>query len=556
MKKTAIFYLILLTFTCTQAQQKNIVKANTAYENYAFIDAISIYEKVVEKGFGTASIYKKLAESYYANANYSLASKWYELYFSNNTSAIEANTYLRYYQSLKSIGNEKKAIEILEIFAQIYKDDSRAKMFLTNKNFNEKIDLNSNSYEVKNEENLNSELSDFGCSFFNDNVVFSSTRNTKENSKSINKWNNQPYSSLYIQQSNSVKDFNLDNTQKHNISSAVFTKDGQTVYYTKNAVNKTKNTKIGNLKIYAAKYKKGTWSEEKELSFNGNYNCAHPTLDQNEKYLYFVSDMPGTFGLSDIFKVEIVSENTFSNPINLGKSINTEGRETFPFMSENGTLYFSSDGHLGHGGLDIFYGEYNSNNGEYAVYNIGTPINSPFDDFAYCEKTNAKSGYFSSNRPNGKGFDDIYSFTLLQNEVLNENIDDLFQIKIQSGTDLAKLFELEDIYFEKSEWEIADEEIFKLQILLEILEQNPNLKIDIRAHTDSRASEQYNLKLSEKRASATKKWLINNGIDSNRLSSKGLGESQLVNHCSDGISCSEDEHKMNRRSEFIVHMKQ
>lgn len=551
MKIKTINFLMLLTFTFNQAQQHDIVKANKAYENFAFIDAISIYEKVVEKGFGTNTIYKKIAESYYANANYNSASKWYDLYFLENTNDIDANTYLRYFQSLKSMGNETKALEVLELFSKIHKNDSRAKMFLSNKNFKEKINLDSYAYEIKNEKNLNSEFSDYGCSFYNESVVFTSTRNTKKKNKSINKWNNQPYSSLYIQQSNTIIDFNLENNDKYNIASAIFTKDGKTVYYTKNVINKSKNTKSGILKIFSAKYINGNWSNYTELSFNGDYNCAHPVLDQNEKYMYFVSDMPGTLGLSDIFKVEVISENSFSPPINLGKTINTEGRETFPYISENGTIYFSSDGHLGHGGLDIFYGEYDKISKEYSVFNIGIPINSSYDDFSYYEKEN-KSGYFASNRPDGKGFDDIYSFSLIQNSNLNESIFDLSNVKIQSGYDLAKLFELEDIYFEKNEWDITQNEVFKLQILLEILKQNPEIKINIRAHTDSRASKNYNLNLSQKRADATMNWLIENGINKDRVSANGFGEKYLLNNCSDGIPCTEQEHKINRRSEFIV----
>ena len=163
-----------------------------------------------------------------------------------------------------------------------------------------------------------------------------------------------------------------------------------------------------------------------------------------------------------------------------------------------------------------------------------------------------KSGYFASNRPDGKGFDDIYSFSLIQNSNLNETIFDLSNVKIQSGYDLAKLFELEDIYFEKNEWDITQNEVFKLQILLEILKQNPEIKINIRAHTDSRASKNYNLNLSQKRADATMHWLIENGINKNRLSANGFGEKYLMNECADGIPCTEQEHKINRRSEFIV----
>jgi outer membrane protein OmpA-like peptidoglycan-associated protein len=159
------------------------------------------------------------------------------------------------------------------------------------------------------------------------------------------------------------------------------------------------------------------------------------------------------------------------------------------------------------------------------------------DDFCFVIKDDLKSGYFSSNRLSGDGKDDIYNFK---------------EIEYGCGDDLAKKLELNTIYFDLDKSLIRPDASVILDQVLDVMNRNPSMKIYIRSHTDSRASKTYNIALSERRALSTKKYLIENGIDENRLSSKGLGEMELVNHCSDGVKCSEDEHQMNRRSEFII----
>ena len=204
---------------------------------------------------------------------------------------------------------------------------------------------------------------------------------------------------------------------KYHESTPVFTNDGLTMYFTRNNFLNGKKGRDSNktilLKLYKATKIGDSWENIVELPFNSNeYNCAHPALSPDEKTLYFSSNMPGTKGLSDIYKVAILSDGAFGTPVNLGGSINTEARETFPFISNSNELYFSSDGHPGLGGLDVFITQLKEDGTHGKIKNVGTPVNSSSDDFAFIMDTATKNGFFSSNRKEDNlGFDDIYKCT-------------------------------------------------------------------------------------------------------------------------------------------------
>jgi outer membrane protein OmpA-like peptidoglycan-associated protein len=186
--------------------------------------------------------------------------------------------------------------------------------------------------------------------------------------------------------------------------------------------NNFKDGKVGKndnqiilLKLYKSNFVNNEWQNATELPFNSNqYSTAHPALSEDEKTLYFASDMPGTFGASDLYKVSINEDGSFGTPINLGASINTPGRETFPFVSDENEIYFASDGHPGLGGLDIFVAKISKDGIFKNIQNIGRPLNSEKDDFAFFMDSKTRIGYFTSNRSGGKGFDDIYKFTELR----------------------------------------------------------------------------------------------------------------------------------------------
>ncbi|MRX41964.1 OmpA family protein [Flavobacterium sp. LC2016-23] len=648
--KTRTFLLLFLSATFFAfSQESKIRKANEKYDNLAYIDAIEIYKKVAERGYKSKELFQKLGNSYYFNGQLPEANKWYTQLFKMNTKKadnfVNPEYYYRYSQTLKSAGNQEKADEYLNLFAKQSENEIRAKLYINNKDYLEEIKMNSGRYTLQHT-GINTMYSEYGAAFFKNNFVFASSRINFKGAKKRNKWDNQAYTNLLV--SKVGKDGTLGEPQlfskklssKFNESTPVFTKDGKTVYFTRNNYLNGKIRKSSDdvilLKIYKASYRNGEWQDIKELPFNSNeYSVAHPALSPDEKTLYFASNMPGTLGQSDLFKVKIYQDDSYSKPENLGPEINTEERETFPFVSEDNKLYFSSSGQLGLGGLDIYVSQINPDGSLSRIVNLGEPVNSSFDDFCYYVNPKSNKGFFSSNRNMGLGFDDIYKFTedkplqtdsnktidlnlidketnypipnaaislfdekmnlvakVVTNDLGSCKLDQLkagktyyiraesedfetieksfftnFGIekkpfilpmgqkmrKLEVGVDLAKLLNFSDIYFDVDKAAIREDAVPELAKVAEFMKLKPNIIIDVRAHTDSRQSAAYNLKLSNLRAQSTVDWLVKEGgIDRERLSGRGYGEMMILNKCVDGISCTEEEHAINRRSEFII----
>ncbi len=271
---------------------------------------------------------------------------------------------------------------------------------------------------IVNRLSINSKYSDYAPSFFEGELVFASSRNANSFSKIVHELNNQPFLDLYTtvraSDQRSIGRLKGEINSKFHESSATFSKDGKTVYFTRNnySKRKSKTNQEGTilLKLYKASYDNGKWRNIEELPFNSDeYSIAHPALSKDGKHLYFASDMPGSFGKSDLYVVEINEDGSFKTPRNLGDQINTSGRETFPYISDKGKLFFASDGHDGLGGLDVFM-ILPDRNGVAGVYNLGEPINSTKDDFTFIINEENKIGYFASNRKGGRGDDDIYGF--------------------------------------------------------------------------------------------------------------------------------------------------
>ncbi len=645
MKKTLILIAALLTSFGVLAQKGKVHNANTNYEGLAFMDAVSIYEKVADKGYGTTEIYQKLGNSYYFNGDYINASKWYEKLFDAQDASIDSEYYYRYSQVLKSVGDSEKSNQYLKMFSDLKPNDKRSILYKENKNYLNEILKNSERHEIT-DSGLNSKMSDFGTGFYLGNIVFASSRSGSE----IHTWTNQPYTDLYFAELDSLgkvkgtSKFDKKINSKLNESSAVFTKDGNTMYFTRNNIIESKLGKSSEnaifLKIFRAKknVKTGKWEDVESLPFNSDdFNTAHPALSPDESYLYFASNRSGGFGESDLYRVKI-NGDSFGSPENLGDKINTPAKETFPFVSADNELFFASDGHLGLGGLDVFAVKIKDNR-FLKVQNVGKPVNSEFDDFAYVITYDKQLGFFSSNRTSGKGYDDIYKFKELKRlqldcesslkgivtdaqtdapifdvlvELYNEDnkliastksksdgsysflaldcdtnylvkiIKDEFDITEESfitstipngiinkdkkltrrfipitkDLDLAKVYGIENIYFELDKWNITKQAEEKLNVLLTVMEEHPTIKIDVRSHTDCRQTAKYNELLSDKRAKSTIAWLVKKGIAANRLAGRGYGESQLVNDCAceptNKSNCTEAEHQKNRRSEFII----
>lgn len=624
--------------------EKELEKANEMYKNFSYVDAIKIYERIAQKGFVNQEMLESLGNAYYYNAEYKKALPWYEQLFQEGKYKVKPEYYYRYAQTLKSVGDYTQADKMMAKFVELTNaNDTRAALFEENKDYQTVIKNNSGRFQLNNA-SINTENSEYGTAFYGDKIVFAGATDARKAKRGVSQWTGESFYDLYEaehfdQKLSNRKPFSSTINTQFNESTPVFTKDGNTVYFTRNNyVNRKLGTDIENtilLKILrATKDKNGNWGNIVEVPFNSDqYNVAHPALSSDEKYLYFASDMPGTFGSSDIFRVEILGDNQYGTPENLGNIINTAGRESFPYISKENVLYYSSDGIPGLGGLDIFAAKFNADGSTSKPVNIGMPGNSADDDFCFVFDSDSKVGFLTSNRPGGKGKDDIYSFhedkpllfscqknikgivkdaktkaiianakvvlsdkvmkevgthqskndgtftfekvdcnntnyylrgekqkyetaevniTVGKDEVVYEILLNPRQVAIKKGMDLAKVFEIKEIKFDYNKANIRPDAAVELTKIVEVMREYPKMKIDIRSHTDSRGADSYNLKLSDRRAKATLEWIVKQGIDRKRLKAKGYGETRLVNGCSNGVPCTEEEHQENRRSEFIV----
>ncbi len=439
-------FLSVLAFSGS-AQKAAVKKADKQYEKFAYIDATKTYERVAEKGYKSADMFEKLGNAYYYNANFEKAAKWYgELFAMNQEVAPEY--YYRYSQSLKSIKEYAKADQMMVLFNQKSSEDLRGKIFNDHKNYMDIIKANSGRYNIE-DAGINSKYSDYGSAFLGNKLVFTSARDTGGFMKKKHKWTNGYFTNMYSADqaaegglSKPVK-FAKDINSKFHEATPVFTKDGKTMYFTRNNFNDGKKgkdaAKTTLLKIYKATLENNQWEKATELPFDSDsYSTAHPMLSPDGKTLYFASDMPGTHGQSDLFKVKINDDGSFGTPENLGTKINTEGKETFPMVTDENELYFASDGHPGLGGLDIFVSKINKDGTFSEPINIGAPANSPQDDFAYLIDTKTRKGFLTSNRTGGKGDDDIYKFLetkkLICEQILSGIVTDVATQEILANT--------------------------------------------------------------------------------------------------------------------------
>lgn len=422
--------LLILVLCCTllgklmaqdnpQKEGRLVVKGNEKYEEYSFSPAIDIYKKVLDKGYVSADLLKKLGNSYYFNAEYKEASETYKKLIDGFAGDAGPEYYFRYAQTLRSLGDYDAAKTLMSKFIEMTSDDNRAAIYKSESDFMEDISKNSGRYDIQPFQ-YNSPYSDFAPSFYKQGLIFSSDRDTGNLARYRHTWNSKDFLDLYKVNADSISEnavVKLEaevNTRLHESTSAV-TKDGSTLYFTRNNFIEGKYIKDGQgiirLKIFRAKLVDGDWGDVQELPFNSNeHSVAHPALSPDEKSLYFASDMKGTLGESDIFKVAINDDGSFGTPENLGNTINTEARETFPYVTVEEVLYFSSDGHPGLGGLDVFATKIAKGKLDGALFNVGEPVNSNMDDFTFIIDETTKKGYFASNRAAGKGADDIYAF--------------------------------------------------------------------------------------------------------------------------------------------------
>lgn len=628
MKKIyTILLLIAVSTTIVSAQNSKTKKADNLYDRLAYTDAAQAYQKVLKRGTTDVYVFERLANCYYFIND----TKKAEMYYKRVAKSKDANpeAIYNYAQTLKANGKFSDYNTWMKNFAKLSPNDTRVKEFMKNPNYIPKIMDDMARYTATNMEDINSEYADFGGIVYGKDFYFASGRNT---SRKTYQWNEEPYLEIYkaTNVGGTMKNAELlngDVNTKYHESNAVISADGKRMYFDRNDYFEGDYDKsasgINQINLYYAENIDGKgWSAVVSAPFNNNeYSTGHPALSQDGNTLYFVSDMPGGKGGSDIYMVAINSDGSLGTPERLGDNINTEGKELFPYIDSNGTLYFSSNGHMGIGGLDVFYAEAQGD-GFDVVNNLGKGVNSSADDFAYRYDPTSQSGYVSSNREGGMGSDDIYMVeaveipcevtiaVLVINENTNaavagarvdlydtmgnrlssktSNVDGMVSFKAAcdqahevqgvladfesnaskvapandqkvSATIALKPIEeiivedqivLNPILFDLDKSNIKAQAAFELDKVVAVMNKYPEMVIAVGAHTDSRATDAYNLSLSEARAQSTVQYIISKGISGKRISGKGYGESQPKVSC--GNNCSEADHQLNRRSEFTI----
>jgi outer membrane protein OmpA-like peptidoglycan-associated protein/tetratricopeptide (TPR) repeat protein len=423
--KKLVAILMMLSFTTVVIGQSMAEKrGDKFYNRLAYVKAAGLYQRAAKKK-GNDHVYERLGDCYRLMGQVGKAEMWYGKVAQGAAPTAEAT--IHYAEALRANGKYPESQQWMSKYYTMKGDDSRAKMYSSNAMYYEDIKKQQPYFDIKNLD-VNTNQADFGASFFDgqsSKVVFASGRMNKVSIQNYHTWNDQPFLNLYFADRNAtsgdlsgVKSLGKKLNTKYHEGPACFTADGKTLYFTRNNYFHKKYKKdskgINNLKIYRAKESAGVWVEE-NLSINSDeYSVGHPALSPDGQWLYFTSDMPGGKGMTDIWRSKIGADGSLGAAENLGEGINTEGKEMFPFLDGEGNLFYSSDGQVGLGGLDLFYAPSNKKDGFGKLTNLGLPINSTSDDFALTLDNTGKMGYFSSNREGGKGSDDIYSVTLLR----------------------------------------------------------------------------------------------------------------------------------------------
>jgi len=624
MKNLNIFFtLILMSSLSLTAQNKQTKDADKHFNKYEFIEAITAYNKLVENGQGDAYVYGQLAEANYNIFSTTEAERWY-------AKALEANQdnpemIFKYSQMLKANGKYDESNKWMKKFAEAKPKDERAIAFITNPDYIPGILEGDKLYDISPLE-FNSEFTDYGGTVQDGNLYFSSARN---NARRNYGWNDEPFLDIYrvaIGGDTAGIEAELVNgvNSRYHEGLVSFSPDGNTIYFSRESFaagdfekNEEAKIKISVLYLYKATKDGNKWVNVQPLSLNNKeYSVKSPSVSKDGKTLYFASDMPGGYGLFDIYKVAIDENGMLGEPENLGAKINTEGQEMFPFISDKNILYFSSNGHLGLGGLDVFH---TTESGD--VVNAGVPVNSNSDDLAFTINEETGEGFVSSNRPGGKGGDDIYALkrivpcnvnvitTVVDKQtnnplagvavtfkdandrvvskqttdsngkvtytvfcdksleisgVLKDYLSNYItysgskekEVLMQLNLDPIDVIIVKDkvvlnpIMFDFDKSNITAQGAFELDKLVAIMQKYPNMVILAESHTDSRGPASYNERLSDRRAKSTVQYVISKGIEANRISGIGKGESDPKVDC--GSKCTEEEYQLNRRSEFNI----
>ncbi len=609
MKKLLLILLVFI-WNCSglHAQHEIRQQALNSFNTANYYSSIKSLLKLEESGLGDFETRILLAKSYYAQREFKSALLWLQKAREINSFSPKYNEL--YADLLKISGDYQSADSIYETLGESVEF----------KHSNQLQHISSSEFEVYEIPKFNTKGDEFAPTYYRDGIIYIGNSNKKKNNYP---WNNRawlrpfylPYKPLGGEKG-TPSVLKIPKTKKYHVGTISFTRGGSTAIFSKNQTEgKKRKNKTSALGLYISKRKRGKWGKPESLSLNNSgYSVSHPALSASKMEMFFVSDMPGGYGGTDIYFARYTN-GKWSEPINLGPEVNTDKDEMFPFVHQDGTLYFASDGHPGYGGLDIFSTKYIGGTWSTPM-NLGQNVNSSYDDFGLVLDRKKNSGYFSSNRLGGQGSDDIYRLKSLNESIkyrgvvidsvtahplsnviittsynnsvqsyfytdergeyeffLNSELEEasvhfglkgyfpveeslsldrdevVINVKLQP-VKLNSGFIIPNLYYDFDSTklkELAKKELTKLAALLK---ENSDWIVEIGSHTDSRASVTYNQKLSEERAKSVVTFLVQNGIKASRLVAKGYGESQLLNHCTDGIKCDETEHAINRRTEI------
>lgn len=643
MKRKLFLLSLLLCVTAGFAQSK-LKKANRLFAEFAYVDAAKEYEKYLEneKQPGIETI-QNVADAYYYTNNTASALRWYTKLDAVTAGAMDDKYFNRYIQSQRAEGNNQRADELFKKRLEAKGDQEAINRFVNQRKYLDSLNREPSNFTVTNLA-VNTDKSDFGTAFYGNQIVYSSSKDTTKVGGKIYAWNDQPFLELYVADRNAVdgslfndKKFIQDEQTQYHNATLTFTPDLKRVYYSSSIVKKNdklNNGKAGtnNFEIISGDIEGDKLVNVEKLAFNNkDYSVGHPALSSDGKWLFFASDMPGGLGETDLYVAEVYTNGAVGDPVNLGPKINTAGREMFPFVNDS-ILYFSSDGHYGMGGLDVFESRRIKDLDFSEPKNLGAKINSIRDDFSFIIDKEKKYGYVSSCRPGGRGDDDIYYFTRqeppcnqwVSGKVINHKYqiainqadikvydqygdaiasaktgeDGTYKVQVPCGSKIkveaskenhtkadkelqtnkkngeetkdvnfelsnyADLVKKEDnvekvdinpIYFDYDKYAITEQAATELDKVVYVMKNFPAIVIKIESHTDSRGKDKYNLVLSQNRAKATYDYILARGIDPARIESvKGYGETRLRNKCKNGVKCNDEEHGVNRRSDFII----
>lgn len=579
MHKRFFFFLTIscmLVFQQTAlAQKTELAEADGFYEEYLYEDAIAKYQEVLKMAIKPKMelyVLGQIAKCHQYSFQYLQAETYYAKML-EKTGDSRPDLLLEYAIMLKFNGKYQAAKSAFKQYNKLTEGlDTYGSFQMRSVNWAIANDSFMKSVFVA-PTNLDISGASLGYTIYNKGLIYAHGRNKK------NYFTMQLYDLDYVKRVDSVTfvpDSNITSMIQFegNEGFPCISADKKELYFAANSTvirgekmralfkrAASKDNQL-NFKIYKAKLENGKFTKVEELPFNNNeYNCTHPFLAEDGRSLYFISDMPGTNGGYDIFVVKKDRNGNWGNPQNLGKSINSEENEIYPFIYHN-KFYYATKGIPGYGGYDIFYADINERGQVGKPANMGKPINSFSDDFALIAYGDGHTGYFSSNRLNPEGKDHVYYFRSYPKGFPNAapTIDSskamhLEQALIEEVEDTVIETEVFKVVFNSvgfglNETKLTDEVKYVLDSAASITKQFSDIRIEVDAHTDSRGTSEYNKELSLKRANEVKSYLVSKGVSAWRISARGYGEEKLLNKCADGFDCSEEEHTRNRRVEL------